>query len=667
MLHSLDQILPSLQSLGLWTYWMLGLFALLEAVVLTGIVVPGTLVVIAGGMLAQRGTLDFFDLVWFVAIGAALGGEISFRLGRWATDGLSHRHALSESLHARRAADLLRRHGAFAIVIGRFFGPLASFVPFSAAMAGMAQRRFSIWNALSAVPYALILPAIGYGSGRALGTLGAAAPRALAVGAAGLATLAFLLFVVVRIRRAFPLLVEIAGALRDGLLGKPAAQAAIRRFPRLSGFVAARFGTERFLGLTATILVVLFLYIAGAWADSVFDFLGDSEVVTSDSRVANMLFTMRDARLVTVFGWITDAGGRHGVLPMLAGASAALLILRRFDLFTGMWIAAIGNQLTVTLLKSFFDRPRSALGYFVEASGSFPSGHAAGAVAVWAMLFYLAWRTRILSPGVAGIGAVTVAFLIGLSRVYLVEHYLSDVLNGYLVGALWLILGVAYCEWRRRDLHPRPTPTRRWGAIGCVVAALAVAGYFAFTTSNPLNPAIDPPLQTIAQPEALLETGVLTDATETLLGDPRQRVNLVVTVQDATALGLAMQGAGWLDAPRPGLGKLAVAVFDDWTGRPLPDPLVIPTFWNDRPNLLGFAKPAGGQPDDTRLHARFWDSRYRTATGAVVFLATLTREDPLEWALDDDTVSQTGPDVGAALNQLATDLRAGGVEVSLRP
>ncbi|UTH47624.1 hypothetical protein KBW81_13015 [Loktanella salsilacus] len=56
----------------------------------------------------------------------------------------------------------------------------------------------------------------------------------------------------------------------------------------------------------------------------------------------------------------------------------ALLALRRYDLLGGLWIAAVGNQLTVTLLKSFFDRPRSDLGYFVETSGSFPSGHAAG-------------------------------------------------------------------------------------------------------------------------------------------------------------------------------------------------------------------------------------------------------------------------------------------------
>ncbi|WP_099827666.1 bifunctional DedA family/phosphatase PAP2 family protein [Oceaniglobus indicus] len=664
---SLDQILPSLQSLGLWTYWIIALFALLEAVVLTGIVVPGTLVVIAGGMLAQRGTLDFFDLAWFVAAGAVIGGEISFRLGRLATGGLGHRRALAGSHHAGRAADLLRRHGAFAMVIGRFLGPLAAFVPFSAALAGMTQRRFSAWNAVSAVPYALILPAFGYASGRALGTLGAAAPRALAVAGAGVVVLAFLWFVMARIRRALPLLAEIAGALRQSLLRKPPVRAVLARFPRLSGFVAARFGTERFLGLTATILVVLFLYVVGVWTESVFDFLGDSDVTTSDNRLANMLFAMRDPHLVAVLGWITDAGGRHGVLPMLAGTGAALLILRRFDLFIGVAIAAIGNQLTVTLLKSFFDRPRSALGYFVETSGSFPSGHAAGSVAVWAMLFYVGWRMRLFSAGVAAIAAVTVAFLIGFSRVYLVEHYLSDVLNGYLVGALWLILGVAWCEWRRDRPRPPPAGPRAWAAAGCLAAALALTTYFAFTTANPLNPPVDPATRIIAQPAGLFEAQPLADSTESLVGVARQRVNLIVTAPDGKALATAMQNAGWLDAPRPGLGRLAAAVFDDVTGRALPDPLVIPTFWDDRPSTLGFAMPASGGSDDQRLHARFWDSRFRTARGETVFVGTVTREDPVEWAIDDDAAGLPNPDVSKVLSRLAADLRESGLKVTTRP
>lgn len=80
----LDAFLPSLAVLGLWSYWALGLAAFLEAFVPTGLFMPGTLIVEAGGILVQQGLLDYLDLVWFVAAGAILGGEASYSLGRLA-------------------------------------------------------------------------------------------------------------------------------------------------------------------------------------------------------------------------------------------------------------------------------------------------------------------------------------------------------------------------------------------------------------------------------------------------------------------------------------------------------------------------------------------------------------------------------------------------------
>ena len=77
MPHSLDQLLPSLQALGVWTYWILGLFALFEAIVFTGIAVPGMIAVIAGGILVQRGVLDYLDLGWFIFAATVLGSELS--------------------------------------------------------------------------------------------------------------------------------------------------------------------------------------------------------------------------------------------------------------------------------------------------------------------------------------------------------------------------------------------------------------------------------------------------------------------------------------------------------------------------------------------------------------------------------------------------------------
>ncbi len=661
MPHALDQLLPSLQSLGLWTYWILALFAMLEAIVFTGLLVPGALAVIAGGMLAQRGAIDFFDLAWFIAAGTILGSEISFRLGRLASLGLNGRRTFSTSRHALRAKEMLQRYGGFAMVVGRFFGPLSAFVPFSAAMAGMSRRRFTTWNLVSAIPYALILPAIGYFFGSAVGTMGAAAPRILAFAAAILIVLGVMWYVFARMQRALPVLLAILHAVVAGVLQKPFMQRLIRRHPEISRFVAARFETARFLGLTATVLAVLFVYVFGVYLESVYDFLGSPDVAAADTRIANLLYALRDDRLIAVAGWITAIGGWEVVVTALAGATVALLVLRRHDLVIGLWCATIGNQLSVMLLKSFFDRPRSALGYFTETSGSFPSGHAASAVAIWGMLFYVAWRARLMSATAAGLAAITLAFLIGLSRVYLVEHYLSDVLNGYLIGGLWLIVGVAFCEWRREAAGPELPPYRRPLALGVVSLAIIAAVYLASALSTPLNRIPANPASIVGSPMAIFDLESVAMDTETLVGDPRQAVNLVIAALNEQSIIGALEGAGWTHAAKPGPGTLFRAFWANWSGGAMPQPLVIPTFWNNKPSDLGFALPDDAADDGLHLHARFWHTGYLTTQGMSVFIGTLTREDPIEWAVDPDESAPTMNPKTVQLDAFLSALGASGL------
>lgn len=114
MPHTFDQILPSLEALGLWSYWVIGLASMLEALFATGVFVPGTLFVDAGGILVQQGVIDYFDLVWFVAIGSILGGELGYWAGVLARRGLNTRWKPENSPGYQKAERLFRRHGGLA-------------------------------------------------------------------------------------------------------------------------------------------------------------------------------------------------------------------------------------------------------------------------------------------------------------------------------------------------------------------------------------------------------------------------------------------------------------------------------------------------------------------------------------------------------------------------
>lgn len=109
-----------------------------------------------------------------------------------------------------------------------------------------------------------------------------------------------------------------------------------------------------------------------------------------------------------------------------------------------LMVAATAGSLAVTIVgKNYLDRVRPPHEYAVapyEWSPSFPSGHSLNSVVIGGVIAYLlcrhlrsrGWRIAIISI------AAVYALLMGLSRVYLGHHWLTDVLTGWILGLGWL-------------------------------------------------------------------------------------------------------------------------------------------------------------------------------------------------------------------------------------
>jgi undecaprenyl-diphosphatase len=108
-------------------------------------------------------------------------------------------------------------------------------------------------------------------------------------------------------------------------------------------------------------------------------------------------------------------------------------------------LAATAGALVFSLaLKGFFDRPRPQLVPHLSnvATTSFPSGHSMLSAAVYLTLGTLLARLvkpRRLKLYFIGV-AMTLTFLVGLSRVYMGVHYPTDVLAGWMAGLGWAML-----------------------------------------------------------------------------------------------------------------------------------------------------------------------------------------------------------------------------------
>jgi len=122
-----------------------------------------------------------------------------------------------------------------------------------------------------------------------------------------------------------------------------------------------------------------------------------------------------------------------------------LLLLRRRLVWTAAWLAtavvAVGPL--TSLLKEYFGRvrPDFAEGGARLDSLSYPSGHASGTATLVAVALILAWPLLAPRRRHAALAAgVLLVLLVGLTRMWLGVHYLSDVVGGWSFGVSWSLL-----------------------------------------------------------------------------------------------------------------------------------------------------------------------------------------------------------------------------------
>ena len=435
----LQQLLEDVSNtLGAWTYLLVGVFAFAETGAFVGLVVPGETVMLLGGAVAGQGAIDVYILIAIAWFAAWAGDTTSFLVGRRLGRDFVLRNGPRFGLGHERfegVEDYFSRHGGKTIFIGRFVGIVRALAPFIAGSSGMRYRAFVPYSILGTGIWSSAHILIGYVFSRSIDSAAKYAGR----GAFLLGTLIAVTAGSIFLYRRFRVEENRRAAVR-WMEGHSVARWLVvlgRRFQPQLRFVWERvtpggtFGLE-FTTLMATLAVAGFVLVAYVSIVS-----GDAGPTPGDMTAVDVVDSLRTGWLVDVAKAVTVLGSSALVLPLAAVSGVLLAIRRRW---AELGVLAVGIGLTffgVHEIKDAIDRPRPDGGLVDVSGSSFPSGHAAYStfyvwLAVTVVMRLRAGMTRGAAVVVAGI-ALTAA--VGLSRVYLDVHYLSDVNAGWALGA----------------------------------------------------------------------------------------------------------------------------------------------------------------------------------------------------------------------------------------
>lgn len=162
-----------------------------------------------------------------------------------------------------------------------------------------------------------------------------------------------------------------------------------------------------------------------------------------DEAARDAVHSLASPTLTTIMRVATDLGEQEVVLGISAVLAAGLWFGRRRRDALLVAVTIFGAEVWMNMLKRLFHRVRPEPFFDVRTprSYSFPSGHALLSLTLYGLLAALV-SARLRGPWrwVVRIAAAALILAIGFSRVYLGVHYATDVIGGYLVAVVWLVL-----------------------------------------------------------------------------------------------------------------------------------------------------------------------------------------------------------------------------------
>ena len=437
-------------------YLFIALFLFIESV---GVPIPGETALITAAALAGGGTLSIVGVFLAAVFGTVTGGMTGYWMGARGGQAIVARFGQAMRIDEERldrATRFFERHGASALIVGRFIAVVRSYLGIFAGVAAMPPRRFAFYNALGGLIWSLVFSAVGYLFGKNLPAVRRDLGRVSLVLALVLALVILLVvswkwFTANRTR-----LVALMETRWRRLDARPWVLRLRENHPNLWRLFAFRFVRGEYLATHLLVGWLISLASLGVFGAITEDVVEGAPMTHVDVALAAGLAASASAQLLDVLRVIGGIAGAQ-TIALIVAVVALILATRQNWLTFGGWIAAYAGSVALDITLRRIVR-RAELPHLPDLITNnlpqLPTGHTVEAVVAFGLIAHLLIRQTRSGPLRVLLVVVTLSLLSGIvaARLFLGTSYLSTESASIAAGVIWLatcISGLELAKARR--------------------------------------------------------------------------------------------------------------------------------------------------------------------------------------------------------------------------
>lgn len=427
-----------------------------ESIAIIGLVIPGSLILIAIGTLIGSGIVNPTETIIAAIIGAICGDFISFWIG----------HHYSKHLHRmwpfKRWPQLLakgeaffKKHGGKGVFLGRFVGPIRPITPIVAGMMKMPLFIFSIVDISSAILWAIayMLPGIILGGAASSELSSEAAPHLILSIFIGILIFALLYWLVERIARyVFRLYAHIEHRTWK-IIQSTRSLSLVKKFIYTPSLIERDHQVD---------LLFLFLFSSVTFLFISYEVFTHSVWLTHNNLAINHFFrSLRTVIVDHVMIPFTFLGEKYPMGILVCAVGATLLLQKHFRSAFYWFLNGFLIFASLGFVKNLLHvhRPLGTQGALTHG-WSFPSGHSGLSIAILGFLgILISHRLPRFARKYVYVATFSIALLIALSRLYLGVHWFTDVFAAMCLGLACMSFTAILFRHQRNPLSLRHSVT----------------------------------------------------------------------------------------------------------------------------------------------------------------------------------------------------------------